>query len=240
MAQTAIRRARSHQHHHAQLHRRRSGRVPGARPTPGAVACLSSDAGAAARVASGKTRPGQPSARRIRTRRRSGGDRVVDDPRDRVRLPAPCNRRQSARRRERWTDRCPGDGHASVSRERRRCRAGWRRGGDRGDVRALRKHLPGYGYTAIAVALLANLDPLAVIASGIFFGALEAGAAGMQRDAGVPSVVVSAVEASIILAILAAAAARGRTRWPSPGIRQLLRRSGRPAVRPPAAGSDPA
>ena len=99
---------------------------------------------------------------------------------------------------------------------------------------------PGYGYTAIAVALLANLDPLAVIASGIFFGALEAGAAGMQRDAGVPSVVVSAVEASIILAILAAAAARGRTRWPSPGIRQLLRRSVRPAVRPPAAGSDPA
>jgi simple sugar transport system permease protein len=93
---------------------------------------------------------------------------------------------------------------------------------------------PGYGYTAIAVALLANLDPLAVVASGIFFGALEAGAAGMQRDAGVPSVVVSAVEASIILVILAAAAVRAR--WPSPGIRQLLRRP----VRTSAARSDPA
>jgi simple sugar transport system permease protein len=81
---------------------------------------------------------------------------------------------------------------------------------------------PGYGYTAIAVALLANLDPLAVIASGVFFGALEAGAAGMQRDAGVPSVVVSAVEAAIILAILAAAA--GRSRWPADWSRSFRRR----------------
>jgi ABC-type uncharacterized transport system permease subunit len=63
---------------------------------------------------------------------------------------------------------------------------------------------PGYGYTAIAVALLAGLRPLAVIATGIFFGALEAGAAAMQRDAGVPSVVVSVIEAGVILAVLAA------------------------------------
>jgi general nucleoside transport system permease protein len=61
---------------------------------------------------------------------------------------------------------------------------------------------PGYGYTAIAVALLAGLEPYAVIASGILFGALEAGAAAMQRDAGVPSVVVSVVEATLILVFL--------------------------------------
>ncbi len=61
---------------------------------------------------------------------------------------------------------------------------------------------PGYGYTAIAVALLAGLHPGLVIASGIFLGALEAGAAAMQREAGVPLVVVSVVEASIILAIV--------------------------------------
>jgi general nucleoside transport system permease protein len=61
---------------------------------------------------------------------------------------------------------------------------------------------PGYGYTAIAVALLANLDPYAVIASGILFGALEAGASAMQRDANVPSVVVSVVEATLILVFL--------------------------------------
>jgi simple sugar transport system permease protein len=62
---------------------------------------------------------------------------------------------------------------------------------------------PGYGYTAIAVALLAGLNPLAVVASGVVFGALEAGASAMQRDAAVPSVVVSVVEALVILLLLA-------------------------------------
>jgi general nucleoside transport system permease protein len=70
---------------------------------------------------------------------------------------------------------------------------------------------PGYGYTAIAVALLARLHPLGVIATGVLFGALEAGAAAMQRDAGVPSVVVSIIEAALILAVLALE----RTRWRS-------------------------
>jgi simple sugar transport system permease protein len=63
---------------------------------------------------------------------------------------------------------------------------------------------PGYGYTAIAVALLARLHPLGVLATALLFGALEAGANAMQRDAGVPSVVVSVVEALLILLVLAA------------------------------------
>jgi simple sugar transport system permease protein len=63
---------------------------------------------------------------------------------------------------------------------------------------------PGYGYTAIAVALLARLHPLGVLATAFLFGALEAGANAMQRDAGVPSVVVSVVEALLILLVLAA------------------------------------
>jgi simple sugar transport system permease protein len=67
---------------------------------------------------------------------------------------------------------------------------------------------PGYGYTAIAVALLARLNPLLVILAGIFFGALEAGAATMQRDAGVPAVLVTAIEAIVILGVLAASHAR--------------------------------
>ncbi|MFM8567295.1 MAG: ABC transporter permease [Gemmatimonadota bacterium] len=62
---------------------------------------------------------------------------------------------------------------------------------------------PGYGYTAIAVALLARLDPLAVVPSAVFFGALEAGAAAMQRDAGVPAVVVQVVVAGVVLAVIA-------------------------------------
>jgi ABC-type uncharacterized transport system permease subunit len=67
---------------------------------------------------------------------------------------------------------------------------------------------PGYGYTAIAVALLARLNPLAVIVSGIFFGALEAGGAGMQRDAGVPAGFVNVIEALVILGVLAVERAR--------------------------------
>lgn len=71
---------------------------------------------------------------------------------------------------------------------------------------------PGYGYTAIAVALLARLHPAGVVATGILFGALEAGATAMQRDAGVPSVVVAVVEAALILAVVALERVRGRRR----------------------------
>ncbi len=63
---------------------------------------------------------------------------------------------------------------------------------------------PNYGYTAIAVALLARLNPLAVLGTALLFGALEAGAGAMQRDAAVPSVVVSVVEAALILLVVAA------------------------------------
>jgi ABC-type uncharacterized transport system permease subunit len=69
---------------------------------------------------------------------------------------------------------------------------------------------PGYGFTAIAVALLARLHPLGVIATGILFGALEAGAGAMQRDAGVPAVAVNVVESVVILVVLLADAAQRR------------------------------
>ncbi len=61
---------------------------------------------------------------------------------------------------------------------------------------------PGYGFTAIAVALLARLHPLAIVATGVLFGALEAGAGAMQRDAGVPSVAVFFIEAVVIITVL--------------------------------------
>lgn len=78
---------------------------------------------------------------------------------------------------------------------------------------------PGYGFTAIAVALLARLHPLGVVATGILFAALEAGAQGMQREAGVPAVVVAVVEAVIILAVLLADALARRS------VGQAVRRS---------------
>jgi len=77
---------------------------------------------------------------------------------------------------------------------------------------------PGYGYTAIAVALIAGLNPLGVIASGIFFGVLETGAIALQREFSVPSSLASVVEAALILAAVTLAVFRGK---------RLL---GRPAV----------
>jgi simple sugar transport system permease protein len=62
---------------------------------------------------------------------------------------------------------------------------------------------PGWGYTAIAVALLAGLHPGAVLLTGVLFGALEGGAGAMQRAAGIPAAWVAAVEAMAILAVLA-------------------------------------
>jgi general nucleoside transport system permease protein len=69
---------------------------------------------------------------------------------------------------------------------------------------------PGYGYTAIAVALIAGLNPLGIVASGIFFGVLETGAIALQREFAVPSSLASIVEAMLILAALTVAALRGR------------------------------
>lgn len=68
---------------------------------------------------------------------------------------------------------------------------------------------PGYGFTAIAVALLAGLHPAGVVFSGILFGALEAGAGAMQRDAGIPAVAVYVVQAVVIIVAVVATAPRG-------------------------------
>jgi simple sugar transport system permease protein len=76
---------------------------------------------------------------------------------------------------------------------------------------------PGYGFTGIAVALLARLDPIATILTGLLFAALEAGASAMQREAGVPAVAVYIVEATIIIAVLLAEVSRRRTTQPYRG-----------------------
>lgn len=73
----------------------------------------------------------------------------------------------------------------------------------------------GYGYTAIVVALLGRLDPLAIVPSAILFGALESGALAMQREAGIPSVVVTIIEAILVLAVLVAERWRVTRRMPN-------------------------
>ena len=62
---------------------------------------------------------------------------------------------------------------------------------------------PGHGYTAIAVALLAGLHPLGVVATALFFGALQGGAGAVQREAGIPAAWVGGMEALVILSVLA-------------------------------------
>lgn len=62
---------------------------------------------------------------------------------------------------------------------------------------------PGYGYTAILVALLARLDPIATIFSAFLFAGLLNGSVTMQRAAGVPSSLVLIVQALVVLFVLA-------------------------------------
>lgn len=86
---------------------------------------------------------------------------------------------------------------------------------------------PGYGFTSIAVALLAQSNPLGVIASAFFFGLLANGALSMQAQALVPKDLVSIIEGLIILF--------ASTSWV--GAQFALHRSG--AGEPSDAGDEP-
>jgi general nucleoside transport system permease protein len=58
------------------------------------------------------------------------------------------------------------------------------------------------GFDSLAVALLANINPIAVLPSALFFGALRAGTLSMQRAIGVPAVLLQIVQGSIMLFIV--------------------------------------
>jgi simple sugar transport system permease protein len=68
---------------------------------------------------------------------------------------------------------------------------------------------PGYGYTAIAVALLANLSPLGVVPAALFFGALTAGSSSLQRI-GISGVLIQVLQAVTLLSLLGYGWARER------------------------------
>lgn len=68
----------------------------------------------------------------------------------------------------------------------------------------------GFGFNAVAIALLGALNPLAVIPAGLFFGFLETGALAMQRQVGVPSSLVTVIQGLTMLFVLAAMASTGR------------------------------
>ena len=62
---------------------------------------------------------------------------------------------------------------------------------------------PDLGFKGIVVSLLAGNNPIGVVFSGIFFGALKNGGTNMERMTGVPSAISSIVEGAIILVICA-------------------------------------
>ena len=68
----------------------------------------------------------------------------------------------------------------------------------------------GFGFNAVAIALLGALQPLALIPAALFLGFLEAGALAMQRQVGVPSSLVAVIEGLTMLFILAAMASAER------------------------------
>ena len=61
---------------------------------------------------------------------------------------------------------------------------------------------PGFGYTGIAVAMLANLHPLGVVLSATFLAGISVGADSMGRALGVPSYIADIMVASAVLSVL--------------------------------------
>jgi simple sugar transport system permease protein len=61
----------------------------------------------------------------------------------------------------------------------------------------------GFGFTGIAVALLAKNHPLGVIPAALLFGALSAGAGTMQLEAHVPQKIILIIQALVIFFVAA-------------------------------------
>jgi simple sugar transport system permease protein len=61
----------------------------------------------------------------------------------------------------------------------------------------------GFGFTGIAVALLAKNHPLGIIPAALMFGALSAGAGTMQLEADVPQKIILIIQALVIFFVAA-------------------------------------
>jgi simple sugar transport system permease protein len=81
------------------------------------------------------------------------------------------------------------------------------------DIQGLNRTLPaffsaGYGFDAIAIALLGQTHPLGVVPSAIIFGALSTGSAVLQIRTGVSHHMISIIQALILLFVAAPAMIR--------------------------------
>jgi simple sugar transport system permease protein len=73
---------------------------------------------------------------------------------------------------------------------------------------------PGYGYAGIVVAMLAALNPLAVVAAALFIAGMFVGADSMSRAVAVPTYIADVIVAVSLLSMLVAMQlTRYRVRW---------------------------
>jgi ABC-type uncharacterized transport system permease subunit len=81
-------------------------------------------------------------------------------------------------------------------------------------MRLLENFSVNVGYDAIAVALLANLNPIGVLLSALFFGALRNGANGMQISTGIPVAFVTIIQAvAVLFVVMSAGVPRLLKKW---------------------------
>ncbi len=72
---------------------------------------------------------------------------------------------------------------------------------------------PGYGYTAIVVALLGRTNPPAVFVAAILFAGLQVGASTMESAVGVPSSIATIIQYLIVLLIMGRGTFNFLQRW---------------------------
>jgi len=73
---------------------------------------------------------------------------------------------------------------------------------------------PGFGYTGIAVAMLAQLHPLAIIPAALFLSAVYVGADSMSRAVNIPTYIADVLVGVSVLAILVSVMlTRYRIKW---------------------------
>ena len=77
--------------------------------------------------------------------------------------------------------------------------------------RLFERFAAGYGYSGIAVALLAQLHPIGTLFSALFFGALQTGAGELQRTSNISATVATFGQAVVILVLLGFSKLGGRS-----------------------------
>ncbi len=77
------------------------------------------------------------------------------------------------------------------------------------DHRMMPSFSPGYGFDAIALALLGNSHPLGVVLSSLLFAFLRGGASRMQVVAGTPVEIIRIIQGMVIVFVAAPEIIRG-------------------------------